>query len=133
MTVVIDASVALKWVMEEEGSLDARALLKSEILAAPELMLVECANVLAMRVRRGLLTPEHAAVRLDALLGCPVREVPSRGHLARAQALAGELGQTVYDSLYLAVALAEGATFITADARFFQAAAVGYAPFLRLL
>ena len=53
MTVVIDASVALKWVIEEDGSEAARGLLLSEVLAAPDLMIVECANVLWAKERRG--------------------------------------------------------------------------------
>src|ERR1700730_1492657 len=41
MTVIVDASVALKWVIEEEGSQAARTLLLDEPLAAPDLLIVE--------------------------------------------------------------------------------------------
>lgn len=133
MTLVIDASVALKWVMDEDGSEEAQLLLGGEPLVAPDLMLLECANVLALRVRRTLLTPDQAAAKLDALLAAPVREVPSRPHLLRAQALAMELGQSAYDSLYLAVALAEGAVFVTADGRFTMAAKARYGHSVRTL
>ena len=46
MTVVVDASVALKWVIEEDGSEAAQALVVRHPLAAPDLLMIECANVL---------------------------------------------------------------------------------------
>ena len=45
MTLVIDASVALKWFVEEQGSDKARGLLsREERLIAPELLLAEVFN-----------------------------------------------------------------------------------------
>jgi predicted nucleic acid-binding protein len=49
---VVDASVALKWVIDEDGSEAAGALLLEEPLAAPDLLMVECANVLWTRGAR---------------------------------------------------------------------------------
>ena len=46
MTIVVDASVVLKGVIEEDGSEAAGALVLEEPLAAPELLMIECANVL---------------------------------------------------------------------------------------
>ena len=46
MTVVVDASVALKWVIEEDGSQAAGVLFLEQPLAALDLLIVECANVL---------------------------------------------------------------------------------------
>ena len=122
MTLIVDASVAIKWVLDEEKSPDARRLPETDRLAAPELMLLECANVLAIRVKRGLISTAEAEAAYVALNLMPVRTIASRQHIARAQAIAMELGQSVYDSLYLAVALAEGAVFVTADAAFARAA-----------
>jgi predicted nucleic acid-binding protein len=61
MTVVVDASIALKWVIEEDGSEEAGALLLEETLAAPDLLMIECANVLWAKARRGALTRDLAA------------------------------------------------------------------------
>ena len=42
---VIDASVAIKWVIEEAGTKEALAL-RRQALAAPDLLVAECANIL---------------------------------------------------------------------------------------
>lgn len=57
---------------------------------------------------------------------------PSLPYFSQAQALAVELGGTVYDCLYLALALAESARVITADAKFERLVTASsiYAPFL---
>ncbi|HWF00496.1 MAG TPA: type II toxin-antitoxin system VapC family toxin [Caulobacteraceae bacterium] len=135
MPVVIDASVAIKWVLEEDGSAAARDLAASETMMAPELLFLECANVLAMKVRRGLLSVADADEAMAAIQDMGMRSAPSGPHRAMALRIAIALGQTVYDSLYLALALAERVSLVTADARFAAAAAREpvYAERIRLL
>jgi predicted nucleic acid-binding protein len=64
--VVIDASVAVKWVVPEPGSERAELLLDRG-LVAPDLLFAECANILWEKVRRGELTTEEANVAAQTL------------------------------------------------------------------
>ena len=134
MTLVVDASVALKWVLEEESSSRARALPGTEPLIAPDFLLLECANVLALRARRMAgLGAEDAVEALGVISSAPMRLLATAPHVGAAQAIAMELERTTYDALYLAIALAEGAVLVTADVRFARAAEAKYARSVRLL
>ena len=53
---VVDASVALKWVIPEYGSILALALRREHRFTAPDLLIADCANVLWKQVRRGFLS-----------------------------------------------------------------------------
>jgi predicted nucleic acid-binding protein len=120
VSVVIDASVALKWVLDEPGQEAADALLDEE-LVAPSLMLIEAANALWRRSRRGEISGEEARERLAELQGAPVTIVPIEHDLLAAADLANTLGHPVYDCLYLALALRENTHVVTADSRFHAA------------
>ena len=121
MTLVVDASVALKWVLLEEDRDRAISLLTEDELIAPDLLHVECANALAMRVRRGLIRAVDASDALHVILNAPVLIRPAASLVSKAYDLSLELERTAYDSLYLALALAEGAVLVTADGKFADA------------
>lgn len=120
MTVVVDASVAIKWVVEEDDSDAAARLVLDEPLAAPDFLIVECANVLWRKARRRELAANDAIAALAALQGIPIQLFAASDYAASTQALALELDRTVYDCLYLAIALAERAVLVTADRAFVQ-------------
>src|SRR5689334_21817896 len=97
--------------------------------------MIECANVLSAKTRRGIMAGEDARAGLDAILASPVQLLPSAQHAITAQAIAFDLDRTVYDSLSLAVAMAERAAMVTADVAFATAAKrhSAYAAAVRLL
>jgi predicted nucleic acid-binding protein len=117
---VIDASVAVKWVVREPDS-DAAIALRSEQLIAPVLWLAEAANVLWLRVRIGDINADEARIRLTELLDAPVASLPMEPHLDEALRLAAELAHPIYDCVYLALALHYDTHVITADKRFVSA------------
>ena len=111
---VVDASVALKWVIDEPGS-DAAAALHGSSLSAPDLMPVECANVLWVKARKRELDPEEALERIALLVDAPVALVPGMELIDSAARLALEIDHPVYDCLYLALALRSRVPLVTAD------------------
>ena len=117
---VVDASVALKWVLPEEGS-EAAANLRDTALHAPQLLLVECGNALWARVRRDLISADEARACFDLLSTAPVTLAPDGRLMPLALELALEIDQTVYDCLYLALAVERDAALVTADRRFCDA------------
>ncbi len=126
--VVVDASVAVKWLITEVLSEEALALLRSwardGITAiTPYLMAAEVSNALHKRVISQELSVAAASDLMETLLasGIELRETPLI-HV-RAIELASELGQrAAYDSHYLALAEELDCDLWTADARFYRAA-----------
>jgi predicted nucleic acid-binding protein len=112
--ILIDASVAIKWVVAEPGSAEAILLLDRR-LYAPDLLCPECANILWKKVVRGELRPDEAEVAARTLEAAGIELVAMRPYLAPAAALAIELGHPAYDCIYLAVALQLAITCVTAD------------------
>ena len=121
MTIVVDASVALKWVLLEPGS-DAAAKLRDEDLLAPSLWRLEVASALWKRAKRGDITVPQALERMDALAQAPVATSPLEDDLSVALALAATLDHPVYDCLYLALAARNDTHVVTADVRFWRVA-----------
>ena len=119
--VVVDASVAFKWLVEEEHSDKATALARlwddqSIRLAAPHLMPFEVANILHRRVARGELTVTIAAGLLRDLMSLGIELHASPELHTRAMELASQLGQgATYDAHYLALAEALNCELWTAD------------------
>ena len=118
---VVDASVAVKWVVPENGSDHARLLAQAK-LEAPDLLHVECANILWKKVRLRHLTRREAADCLRLLLVMPVAVVASRELLDSALRLSLELDHPVYDCLYFALALQRRFPLVTADEKLAKAA-----------
>lgn len=119
-SVIVDASVALKWVVDEEDS-DLAVQLADLDLAAPAIFSSECANGLWAKAQRREITPEEAVERLQALMAVPVELVPVEALAEEALLLALSMEHPVYDCFYLALALRRDVLLITADGRFTDA------------
>ena len=87
-------------------------------MLAPDLLTAELGNVMWKKVRRGLMTVYEARTAVaDFVTMAPVSLHPSTPLLAPALDIAVQYRRTVYDSLYLALAIAAGCRLVTADER----------------
>ena len=119
MRLVVDASVAVKWLIAEDDSEAARELVASgEDLHAPRLMACEVANALWRKARLSEIERGDAGAMLAAVQDMPVRWGADEAVCADAVRIAQVLDRPVYDCVYLALAHRIGAAVVTADLRF---------------
>jgi predicted nucleic acid-binding protein len=117
-TYVIDTSVTMAWYLDESFSKPAREwqerLLGGKVrLLVPSLHYWEFANVLRTLVMRQELSRELAHDILDLHLDAPLEtQEPDRREVLST---ALEFGATVYDAVFVTLALAHDAPFITAE------------------
>lgn len=117
MTAVIDASVAIKWVVPETGTEQALKLLERGGLVAPDLLFAECANILWKKTRSGELQKSEALIAARLIEQAPVEIAPTREHFVTATEFALALDHPAYDCIYLALAASRKSKLITADER----------------
>lgn len=117
---VVDASVAVKWLVAEPLSEESAALLDSDVtLLAPDLLFAEATSALAAKHRHGEMGSEQLADAVDLLRSAPVGTPLSMRRLAASSArLARDLEHPVQDCFYLALAIHENYPVVTADTRF---------------
>lgn len=117
---VVDASVVAVALGDDGPDGDrARARLRGETLAAPELLDLEVASVFRRQVSVAALPARRAELALDDLVQMPVLRVPHRGLLGRCWQLRDNL--SIYDAAYAALAETIGADLLTADRRLARA------------
>jgi predicted nucleic acid-binding protein len=100
-TFVIDASIAVKWVVEENGTAEALVLRQKAKLIAPELLVAECANILWKKVQRHELLKEEALLAARLLQGVEIELLPTRSLLEAATQMSIEINHPAYDCSYL--------------------------------
>lgn len=122
MKYVLDASVALKWVLPEPDSANAASLRQGFLsgtheLIAPDSFPIEVAHALAKAERRGMILASEGWPKLaDVFTSMPDLH-PYLPLLPRAFAIASRARIGVYDCLNVALAEQEGCELVTADAR----------------
>jgi predicted nucleic acid-binding protein len=119
---VVDASVAVKWVISEPDSGAAVALRGTDTLIAPSLVIAEIGNALWKRVIRGDVDRSDASAALQIAVAHFDSIVSVDQLAARAMELAVDLRHPIYDCLYLALAERERVPIVSADARLLSAA-----------
>jgi len=131
-TWVVDASVAAKWFLPEPDAPAALRLLDGRRrLVAPDLIRAEVGNIVWKLQMRDLVSSEEATDLIEHFLTMPFEIYDTGFLLAGALEIALATKRTVYDSLYLALAVELGATVITADRRWSNALRDG--PFARFI
>lgn len=114
---MVDASVAVQWVVPEAHSRQALAMLDGSKLHAPAHWLAEATNAVWNKARRGEFDLERAAGRVEVLGVAPVNTVALSGLVKQAFRLSMACGSSMYDSFYVAVAVDIGLTLVTADVK----------------
>jgi predicted nucleic acid-binding protein len=111
---VIDASVAIKWLVDEPGTDDALRLRRHQLFA-PDLLTVECANILWKKFRRNELTSDETRFAAQLLARAEIELTPMRPLLEATTRLAVVLDHPAYDCAYLALAETMRCAMVTAD------------------
>lgn len=121
---VVDASVVIKWFVPEIHSDAARRLLSApHHYLSPDLLFPEVGNTIWKKVRRGELTADEGQQLAADVMTVAVDIVSTRRLMIDAHALAVTIGVTVYDAMYLALAVRLETQLITADERLSRTAA----------
>jgi len=115
---ILDASVIAAAFFQEEFEEIAWTLLASDCsLLAPGMIIEEVGNVIWKKFRRKEIDENEASQLLTDFLHLPFQITPSSYLIESALEIAMEKDRTVYDSLYVALAVETKSTMITADKR----------------
>jgi predicted nucleic acid-binding protein len=134
--VVVDASLAVQWFVEEEHSTEARRLLREWEEAhvrriAPSWFACEVGNVVYRRLIRGQMTLGRARIAVDLVLGQVVTVDVEPAITQRAIEFADRYGHGAsYDAQYLALAEHLGCEIWTSDQRLWRSTG-GELPWVR--
>ncbi len=122
--VILDASITTGWLLEDEQdprSLAVQAQVLREGATVPRHWHFEVANSLLFAERRGRLQPGSARLHIHSLSDLPIR-IDHSPNIEAAFDLAFEFGLTLYDAIYLDLALRRGLPLATLDGDLLHAA-----------
>lgn len=134
MKYVLDASVAVKWLLAEAGyekaeTIVLNARLGIDELIAPDFFLAECGHALFRAERKKAIGPGDARQLIATLIHDLPELYPSDVLMSRAAGICQFLRKSFYDCLYMALAEREQVQLITADIKLVKAAQPDY-PFV---
>ena len=136
-TFVLDCSVAAKWVLPEPGRAAALELFEryasgQVLLIAPDILLAEFASLVAKRNRRKQISAGQAHDAFSLMTKSAPKLFDTRPRLSRALDLSLQRQLSLWDCVYLALALEHDCPVLTADLRLFRAGRSGH-PSVRLV
>lgn len=120
-TLVVDASVALKWYFEEPWSDAARRLLSGGRLVVPRLFFLETSNILRKRYERKEMSADDARATADHLAELPLEVWPDHRLVRPALDLALDARLSMFDAVYVVLAHRLRGRLVTADRRLVNA------------
>ena len=120
---VIDANVAIKWIFPEVDSEIALSILEDDqaILLVPDFFFSDVTNILWKLIQRQSLSVKKARASLELIKQVDFKVSDSYGLAMQALDLSIQVQQSVYDCIYLALAISNDCEMITADERFINA------------
>ncbi len=119
---VVDASVIIKWFVPEVLSDQAASLLDNEDqFWIPDSAWAETGNIIWKKCRQQELSKSEGLEILAAIQATPLKVYSSESLLESAFEIAHAFNRTVYDSLYLALAVHLDGKMVTADRQHFDA------------
>ncbi|MFZ5471070.1 MAG: type II toxin-antitoxin system VapC family toxin [Myxococcota bacterium] len=113
MTLVLDASAAVEYLLKTAQGAQVALLVEKANLIAPELLDVEVLAVLRKEALAHRLSARRAEEAIEDLRDWPIHRLPHRPLLERAWSL--RANTSAYDALYVAAAIEHGAALVTAD------------------
>jgi len=123
---VVDSSVAIKWYFPEIHKEAAERLLNSGYhLHVPQLFLLEFINVVCKKRRRGEINAEESDFVINEIQQVPLKWHDDSTVLAQAYEIANQTQRSLYDCLYLSLAVSLNAEMVTADLKFYEALKIG--------
>jgi predicted nucleic acid-binding protein len=120
---IVDTSIAIAWVHPDQSTELSDRLIdavgQGAVLHVPSLWFLEMANVLTVLVRRKKLTETERVTALDRLgrLNLQVDHESAAIAFTRLSALAGQHGLTIYDAVYLELAIRKSLPLASKDAQ----------------
>jgi len=124
--IVVDASVVIKWFLDDEEEVAAARRLRDDFVSfkvqvlAPTLIFCEVGNAFLVAYRLNRLTLRHVRSYLQDFLDIALPTFFSPRITASAFELARKYQLSVYDALYVALARSEGCDFYTGDKKLFR-------------
>jgi predicted nucleic acid-binding protein len=120
--IVVDGSVAVKWLVPEQHAVAALRLLNENSgLGAPDIILAEVGNVLWKKWRRGEIEPDAVPEMMMDFRKIPLHLFDTDYLFMDAWDIAKNYSRSFYDSLYVALAVRNNCRMVTADLKLYNA------------